>query len=87
MRWTIADVQDLHGTWTLLTGATGGLGYHVALELARKGGNLILAARNVERVNDISAEIRREAPGIAVDVVPLDLAELTSVRAGAERIR
>lgn len=86
MRWSLNDVQDLHGSWTLITGATGGLGRHVALELARKGGNLILAARTVERVRDLATQIHSEAPGVAVDVVSLDLAELTSVRAGAELI-
>lgn len=87
MAWSVLDLPDLHGSWTLITGPTGGLGFHTALELARKGSNLILAARNLERAREVASKIHSAAPGVAIDVVPLDLAELTSVRGAGDLIR
>lgn len=87
MAWSVLDIPDLHGSWTLITGPTGGLGFHTALELARRGSNLILAARNHERARDIASQIHAAAPGVAIDVVALDLAELTSVRGASDLIR
>ena len=87
MKWSVHDIPDLHGRWALLTGPTGGLGFHTALELARKGSNLILAARSLERAREVASKVHAAAPGIAVDVVPLDLAELTSVRGASDLIR
>ncbi|HLR85724.1 MAG TPA: oxidoreductase [Nocardioidaceae bacterium] len=87
MKWSVLDIPDLHGTWTLITGPTGGLGFHTALELARRGSNLILAARNQERAREIASQIHAAAPGVAIDVVALDLSELTSVRGATDVIR
>lgn len=87
MPWSVLDLPDLHGSWTLLTGPTGGLGFHSALELARKGSNLILAARSLERAREVASKIHSAAPGVAIDVVPLDLAELTSVRGACDLIQ
>ena len=87
MKWSVLDIPDLHGTWTLITGPTGGLGFHIALELARKGSNLILAARSLERAREVASNIHAAAPGVAIDVVPLDLAELTSVRSATDLIQ
>ena len=81
------NIPDLHGTTTLLTGPTGGLGFHIGLELARRGSNLILAARNQERARDVASQIHAAAPGVAIDVVALDLSELTSVRGASDVIR
>ncbi|UYM07116.1 oxidoreductase [Solicola gregarius] len=87
MKWTVANIPDLHGNWTMITGPTGGLGVHTSLELARRGSNIILAARNLERAREVASQIHATAPGVAVDVVPLDLGELTSVRSATDLIR
>ncbi|UPK74813.1 oxidoreductase [Nocardioidaceae bacterium SCSIO 66511] len=87
MKWSVNNIPDLHGTWTMITGPTGGLGTHVSLELARRGSNIILAARNLERARELASQIHATAPGVAVSVVPLDLGELTSVRSATDLIR
>jgi NAD(P)-dependent dehydrogenase (short-subunit alcohol dehydrogenase family) len=43
MAWTTADIPDQSGRAAVVTGANGGLGLEVARELARKGGQVVMA--------------------------------------------
>ena len=43
--WTIAHIAPQTGKIAVVTGANSGIGWHTALELARAGGEVILAAR------------------------------------------
>ena len=56
----------------LITGATGGLGRALALEHVRHGGNVILVARHAAKLQTLSAELRRAAPGQQVESVVVD---------------
>jgi NAD(P)-dependent dehydrogenase (short-subunit alcohol dehydrogenase family) len=62
----------------LVTGASSGLGARFARVLAASGANVVLAARRVERLKELRAEI--EAAGGAAYVTPLDVTDLDSVR-------
>lgn len=68
----------------LVTGATGGIGYFVAEQLAQQGRRVLLAARNPDRAVAALASIRRHAPVADVHVIPLDLADLSSVARAAD---
>jgi NAD(P)-dependent dehydrogenase (short-subunit alcohol dehydrogenase family) len=48
---------DLTGKVALVTGASSGLGRHMALTLARAGARVALAARRVDRLEQLAAEI------------------------------
>lgn len=82
-RWSTADLPDQSGRTALVTGASSGLGLHTSLELARRGARVLLAVRSPERGKAALARIRRDVPQAAVELVPLDLASLASVRAAA----
>ncbi len=85
MSWTIADIPDLSGRVAVVTGANGGLGLETARALAGAGAHVVMAARNQEKAARAEAEIRRGLPDAALEVVPLDLGSLASVReAGAQ---
>jgi NAD(P)-dependent dehydrogenase (short-subunit alcohol dehydrogenase family) len=84
--WTTADIPDLTGRRALVTGVTGGLGYHVVLELARAGAEVLATARDLARGKESLDAIRESVPGARVDLVELDLADLASVRAAASRV-
>lgn len=47
-------------TWTLITGATGGLGREFARQLADKGNDLVLVGRSEEKLHAMAAELERD---------------------------
>jgi len=58
--------------YTLITGASSGLGVDFAKEYASKNENLILVARRIERLNQVKSEIQANYP-VDVLVYSLDL--------------
>jgi NAD(P)-dependent dehydrogenase (short-subunit alcohol dehydrogenase family) len=76
-------MPSLSGQRAIVTGANSGLGYEVALELARDGAETVLACRAQNRAEDAMARIRTAVPDANVSMGILDLAELDSVRAFA----
>ena len=76
--FSAADVPDLAGQTVIVTGGASGLGLATARALAGAGARTVLAVRDVERGHAAA----RQLPG-AVEVRPLDLARLSSVRAFA----
>jgi len=82
--WRLTDMPDQTGRTTVVTGCTvGGLGFHASLELARRGGRVVLAGRSSDRLVAAEEAIRRELPDAALDHLVVDLADLTSVRQAA----
>jgi NAD(P)-dependent dehydrogenase (short-subunit alcohol dehydrogenase family) len=67
----------------VITGANSGIGYETALELARKGAEVVLPARTMQKAEDAAGRIRRAVPGAHVVPGVLDLASQESVRAFA----
>jgi hypothetical protein len=70
---------DLSGRVALVTGASSGLGAQFARTLARAGAGVVLAARRIERLKTLRAEI--EADGGDAHVVELDVTDIDSIRA------
>jgi NAD(P)-dependent dehydrogenase (short-subunit alcohol dehydrogenase family) len=81
MAWTAADIPSQAGRTIVVTGATSGIGYHTARELARAGGEVVLAVRDTAR----GVQVREQIGAAAV--VHLDLADLASVKAAASELR
>ena len=73
------DMPDQQGRTALVTGANSGIGFHVALELARHGAHVLLACRDAGRGGAARSAIVRQAPAASVELVALDLADLDSV--------
>jgi NAD(P)-dependent dehydrogenase (short-subunit alcohol dehydrogenase family) len=69
----------------LVTGSTGGLGRETAKALARQGDHVIIHGRNVERAEDLVAEIAAEGNGSA-RFYRADFASLSEIRALGEAI-
>ncbi len=74
---------DLEGRVALVTGASSGLGAQFARTLAKSGACVVLAARRVDRLKDLRAEI--EAGGGDAHVVQLDVTDLDSIKAAVAR--
>lgn len=76
----------MSGQTILITGATDGVGRKVAIELGKRGAEVLLHGRNEERARGVIDEIAR-AGGPAATFYPADLASLAEVRALADAIR
>src|SRR5262245_5069633 len=78
-----ATGSDLRDRIAVVTGANSGIGYEAARELAGRGAHVVLACRDVRRSEQALRAIRDAHPNASVEVQPLDLASLASVRAFA----
>jgi len=83
VNWTAADMADQTGKTFIVTGANSGIGYEAALELARKGGTVVLACRSAKKADEAVARIAEAVPGAKAEKMILDLGDLASVRAFA----
>ena len=79
---------DLHGKRVLVTGVSAGIGVETARALAAHGGQVVGAARDLEKAEAATAQVRKDAAanGGSFELVALDLASLKSVRACADEL-
>src|SRR5262249_15714421 len=70
---------DLSGRVALVTGASSGLGTQFAKTLAKAGAAVVLAARRVERLKTLRAQI--ESHGGHPHLVAIDVTDVVSIRA------
>jgi 3-oxoacyl-[acyl-carrier protein] reductase len=77
-------MSTLSGRIALVTGASQGIGRAVALELARQGAQVALAARNTEKLAEVEAEIA--AAGGTAKSFALDVASEASIKDGAKAV-
>ncbi len=82
-RFDLDALPDARGRVAIVTGGNGGIGLEAARMLARKGARVVLACRNAEKTEVALADLRGSVPGAALEALPLDLADLASVRAFA----
>ena len=82
-RWTAADIPDQSGQVAIVTGANSGLGLATARDLARAGATVVMACRDEAKGERAAASVRASTPNAALEVAPLDLADLASVRSFA----
>lgn len=71
---------DLAGKTVLVTGASAGLGVETSRVLAAAGALVIMAARNIAKVELAAETIRSQHPQAQLEFVEVDLADLDSVR-------
>ena len=76
---------ELSGRTFLITGANTGIGRATAADLANRGGRVYLACRSQQKGLAAAATIAAATGNEAVTFLPLDLADLASVRACAEQ--
>ena len=68
---------NLDGKVALVTGASRGIGYFTALELARAGAHVVACARTVGGLEELDDAIQKE--GGSATLVPCDLADLAAI--------
>jgi short-subunit dehydrogenase len=70
-------MRDLRGRVALVTGASGGLGTHIARRLAREGMNVAVSGRREKALTQLVEEL--SALGVKSAAIPADLSDLTTV--------
>jgi NAD(P)-dependent dehydrogenase (short-subunit alcohol dehydrogenase family) len=84
--WDPRSLPDQTGRTFVVTGANAGLGYFTSEQLAGAGASVLLACRNPAKAAAAVAAIRGRVPGADVSTMLLDVADLASVRAAADRM-
>jgi NAD(P)-dependent dehydrogenase (short-subunit alcohol dehydrogenase family) len=78
---------DLEGRTYVVTGANTGIGLATVEGLARRGGRVVLACRSAARTQPVIDRLRATTGTDALEHLPLDLADLASVREAAATLR
>ena len=79
---------DLRGKRILVTGVSAGLGIETARSLVAHGAHVVGAARDLSKAERATAQVQKDAQanGGKFELIELDLANLKSVRACADRL-
>jgi len=79
---------NLRGKRILVTGVSAGLGVETARSLAAHGANVVGAARDLNKAETATAQVRKDASanGGSFDLIALDLGDLKSVRDSSNKL-
>ncbi|KAH9035968.1 NAD(P)-binding protein [Lactarius hengduanensis] len=83
--WTTADVPDQTGKTVIVTGGNGGIGKETARVLLSKGARVYIATRSEEKSQKAIEELKKETGKDSIFFLKLDLADLVSIKAAAEK--
>lgn len=64
----------------VVTGATGGIGREIVRGLLREGATVVIGARRADKAKAIAAELAKEPGKGKIEVLPLDISSMKSVR-------
>ena len=78
-KWLNKNINTLKGKKVVVTGATGGLGREICMQLAYLQADIILACRNPKLSESLKQDILSKYPDCTIDYVNLDLSSLESV--------
>jgi NAD(P)-dependent dehydrogenase (short-subunit alcohol dehydrogenase family) len=81
----LADGERIDGRVCLVTGSNTGLGKAVAVQLAERGGRVIMACRS--GIPEAAEAVKRASGSEAVEMMRVDLADLASVQELCDELR
>lgn len=79
------DLPPMDGKRVLITGASSGLGFATAVELAKRGAEVIMAVRS--GIPHKGEEVKRKSGSQQVHMIPLDLSNLDSLATFPEELK
>jgi NAD(P)-dependent dehydrogenase (short-subunit alcohol dehydrogenase family) len=86
MDWKPAHLPDQTGHTVVVTGATAGIGYFAAEQLASAGADVVLASRSASKLELARTAILAEVPNASIRTVVIDLSSLASVDTAAAEL-
>jgi len=81
-----ATKMNLQGCRALITGASAGIGYEFARQLAPRAASLVLIARRKDRLEELRDELNKQSPSLKIEVRKVDLSDHVQVDAFCEWI-
>ncbi|MDF1570892.1 MAG: SDR family NAD(P)-dependent oxidoreductase [Bacteroidales bacterium] len=75
----LTDQDSINGKTCIVTGANSGLGFAISVELAKRGGNVIMACRS--QIPEAGEKVKKASGSEHVRMLRLDLSDLASVHA------
>jgi NAD(P)-dependent dehydrogenase (short-subunit alcohol dehydrogenase family) len=73
-------MADMTNKLVLVTGATNGIGRHVALELAKLGAHVVIVGRNPEKTAGVLEALKAESGSHSIEALIADLSSIAEVR-------
>jgi hypothetical protein len=77
--------MDIKGKVVIVTGASSGIGEATAREFGREGARVVLAARRIDRLEELAKEISTMGSGAETLVVQADLSQLADIQSVVEK--
>lgn len=71
----------------VITGANSGIGQITAQALAKKGFDVVMLCRNLDKARPVQQAIQQQNPTVRIDLIQCDLARLASVREAARQVQ
>ena len=86
-KWTAENIPDQKGRIAIVTGSSSGIGFEAAKALANKNAKVIIAVRNLAKGEKAKSKILSKNKNANVELMKLDLADLSSVKAFAQEFK
>lgn len=86
MTWNPDRIPDQTGRTIAVTGATAGIGYFAAEQLARAGANVVLASRSADKLEVAQATLHSQVPGASLESVVIDMTSLDSIARASDAL-
>ena len=84
--WTPDQLENLTGKTFVITGANSGIGYEAAKYLGNAGGDVVMVCRSLDKAEKAKENLLQTVKG-SVDIIQMDLSDLSSVRKAAGEVR
>ncbi len=81
----LKDSERIDGKVCLVTGANSGLGYATAVQLAQRGGHVIMACRS--GIPEAGEKVKKESGSDKVEMMKVDLSDIDSIHALADELK
>ena len=82
--WKPSQLSDLSGKTYVITGSNSGIGFEAARLLGERSAKIIMVCRSINKGEKVHDKLKETCTG-DVDLVQIDLSDLSSVRKGAEK--
>lgn len=81
----LQDADHFRGKTVMITGANSGLGFALSVEVAKRGGHLIMACRR--HLPEVLQEVKRQSGSDKVEMRYLDLGDLSTIHTFVETLQ